>query len=102
MGREVVYKGDALKALERIPKKDAQRIVDAIDALSDNPIPVGAEQLKGMPGVYRIRIGDYRVVYDPEHESDAPRGDRRRTQLVRTIVILVIRVGHRKDVYRVR
>jgi mRNA interferase RelE/StbE len=53
--------------------------------LGSDPMPAGARQLKGQPGAMRIRVGDYRIVY-------AVHNDR--------LVVLVIRLGHRRDVYR--
>ena len=51
------------KALRRIPPKDAERIMDAIDRLGDDPRPPGVKKLTGRPG-WRIRVGDYRILYE--------------------------------------
>ena len=61
-----------------------KRIVDAVTQLSVNPFPPGVRKLSGSQHSYRIREGDYRVVY---------------TVTALTLVIEVIRVGHRKEVY---
>ena len=77
-------KQDAVKALEKMPRKDRLRIVTAIDLLKDNPAAGGV--LKGeFSGLRRIRIGNYRVVYEV-HDQE--------------LCVLVIRIGHRRDVYR--
>ncbi len=77
-------KSSAFKELRRINKPDRIRIIAAIDQLPANPW-VG-KLLKGeLSGLRRIRVGDYRVVYEI-HEQQ--------------VVILVVRVAHRKDVYR--
>ena len=61
------------------------RISRAIDSLADNPVPPGARKLKGEERSYRIRVGDYRVVYDVLEE---------------VVLVMILRIGHRKDVYR--
>lgn len=73
------------KDLRKIPGKDAVRIVRAIDKLASNPLPSGCVKLAGYDIEYRIRIGDYRVIYQI-HEA--------------VLVVLVIEIGHRKDIYR--
>ncbi len=56
-----------------------------MDALAANPRPKGVKKLTGLDNLYRIRAGDYRIVYQI-------RDDR--------LIVLVVRIGHRKDVYR--
>ena len=74
----------AAKELERVPLKDRRRIVDRITALAEDPRPAGAERLSG-DDKYRIRQGDYRILYEiVDH----------------TLVVTVVRVGHRREVYR--
>jgi mRNA interferase RelE/StbE len=62
-----------------------RRIEEKITALCDDPLPPGSKKLKGQADHFRIRVGDYRVIY---------RIDGKR------IVIVIVRIGHRKDVYR--
>jgi mRNA interferase RelE/StbE len=77
-------KGSAAKALRRIPKADRIRLVDAIDRLATEPAAGGV--LKGeFQGLRRLRVGTYRIIYEVREDE---------------LAILVIRVGHRKDVYR--
>lgn len=81
----LAFTAAARKQLAALPP-DAQRRIDIrILALSENPRPPGARKVAGADGVYRIRAGDYRVVYRIED---------------RVLLVLVIRVGHRRDVYR--
>ena len=75
----------AYKGLEAIVSADRVRIGKKIDALSRNPRPKGCRKLEGEDGLYRVRIGDYRVVYLVEDAR---------------LVILVVHIGHRRDVYR--
>lgn len=75
----------AEKALARLPKPDLARVVRTIKALAAVPRPAGCRKLKGHEDVYRIRVGLYRVIYSVD--------DRR-------IIVIVLKLGHRKDVYR--
>lgn len=77
-------KSSAAKALAAIPKRERERLIEAIDQLRETPAAGSA--LKGeFEGLRRLRVGTYRVVYEW-----------RRAELV----VLVIRIGHRRDVYR--
>lgn len=59
--------------------------MDAIEDLAGEPRPQGSIQLSGGDGECRIHVGDYRIVYDIEHEE---------------LLVLVLRIGHRREVYR--
>jgi mRNA interferase RelE/StbE len=75
----------AAKELQAIPAKMADKIIDAIYSLENNPRPSGHKKLKGQKApVYRIRIGDYRVVYLID-------------DVIR--IVDVHKVGHRRDIY---
>jgi len=77
-------KQSALKELQRLAKPDRQRLIEAIDQLMENP-HVG-KLLKGeFSGLRRIRAGDYRVIYEINEGQ---------------VLVLVVRVAHRKQVYR--
>ena len=67
MGRfRVLVKPSAVREIERLPRKrDRQRIVEKIEALADEPRPVGCRKLSGRER-YRLRYGDYRIVYSIE------------------------------------
>lgn len=77
----------AVKAIAKLPRQEQQRVRAAIDLLADEPRPPGCTKLTGEDSAYRVRIGDYRIVYEV---IDA------------RLVIHVVRVGHRRDVYRDR
>ena len=82
----LVIKSSAAKELEEIGQKtDRARLVACMQALAVQPKPVGAEKLSGHIDLYRIRVGNYRVVYEIDNAQ---------------IVITVIKVGHRKEIYR--
>lgn len=81
----VQFKPSADKALSKLPVAVQRRIVAAVDALADDPRPAGAVKLTGEDELYRVRVGDYRIVYQVQD---------------RALLVLVVRVGHRRDVYR--
>jgi len=82
----LVIKASAAKELEAVDgKRNRQRLVAAIGSLADDPRPGGVEKLSGMKDRFRIRVGDYRVVYAIE---DA------------VLTVCVVKVGHRREVYR--
>jgi mRNA interferase RelE/StbE len=81
---KLTIKSTAEKELSKIPKKILRQVVTKIQNLADEPRPMGAEKLSGEEK-YRIRQGDYRIVYSID--------DKLR-------VIDVVRVGHRREVYR--
>ncbi len=74
----------AAKELESVPSKDRQRIVARIGRLAHDPRPVGVEKLSG-DEKYRIRQGDYRILYKIEDAE---------------LIVTVVRVGNRREVYR--
>jgi len=74
----------AQKELARIEIRERTRIVEAIRGLSGNPHPQGSKKLTGRPA-WRIRVGDYRVIYE---------------RLEDRLVILVVAIGHRREIYR--
>ena len=75
----------ASKQLKKLSKEEQGRIEEKIDELADNPRPEGVVKLKDAENSYRIRVGNYRVLYDIfDH----------------ILLVNVIKIGHRKDVYR--
>ena len=84
MRYSIEFVPSARKALLKLPLPIRRRIQVAIDELAEKPFPPGVKKLHGEDG-YRIRVGDYRVIYDVEH---------------RRLLVLVIRIGHRREVYR--
>jgi mRNA interferase RelE/StbE len=85
MGRyKIVFRKSVAKDLRRIPNQDLRRILDTVDSLSDEPRPVGIEKLSGQEK-YRARQGNYRIIYEIKDDE---------------AVVVVVKVGHRRDVYR--
>lgn len=81
----IEFKKSAKKALLNLPKPVIQSISRLIDSLSETPYPDGCKKLSGMANTYRVREGDYRVIYSVFN-----------TQLI----VQIVKIGHRKDIYR--
>lgn len=85
MAYQVRISDKALRESDRIPLADRRRIGGKIAALAENPRPPGVEKMKGnFNNFYRIRSGDYRIIYQVRDFE---------------LVVLVVRIGHRKHVY---
>ena len=81
---EIEIKKSAVKEINKLPKNNLVRIVEKIKELSTNPRPQGSKKLSG-DEKYRIRVGTYRILYSIEDEK---------------LIIFVVKVGHRKDIYK--
>lgn len=79
----VLIRRSAAKEIEALPPKDRRRVVAKIQGLADNPRPPGCEKLSGADK-YRLRQGNYRILYEI---------------VDRDLIITVVKVGHRRDVY---
>lgn len=85
MAYKVIFKPSADKALSKLPVAVQRRIVTAVDALAVEPRPHGVVRLAGDDNLWRVRVGEYRIVYEI-HDGQ--------------LIVLVLRVAHRRDVYR--
>lgn len=85
MGYRIDFTSDARKHLATLPRKIQEQIGRKIDALADNPRPGQSKRLAGADYLYRVRSGDYRIVYQVEEE---------------VVTVLIVRIGNRRDVYR--
>lgn len=85
MAYTIEFTTRAARDLQAIPRPDQVRVAKRIDGLAENPRPYGVRKLDGAEGLYRIRVGDFRIIYSME--------DRR-------LVVTMIRIGNRRDVYR--
>ncbi len=82
---EIKFEKCALKDFESLSKRQAEKIAKQVAFLKENPRPPGTKKLKGRNSLYRVRVGDYRIVYAVEDD---------------VCVILIVRVGHRKEIYK--
>ncbi len=82
---KVSFKPSADRELRKLPAEVQRRIVGKVAALASNPRPAGVVKLAGDDNLWRIRIGDYRVICEVHGDC---------------LVVLVLRVANRKDVYR--
>ncbi|MDZ7580037.1 MAG: type II toxin-antitoxin system RelE/ParE family toxin [Deltaproteobacteria bacterium] len=81
---EIFFKDSVWKELKKIPKNDLKKIISRVEQLGNDPRPMGCEKLTDHE-LYRIRQGNYRIVYSVQDKK---------------LTVWVIKVGHRKDVYR--
>ena len=85
MTYRIEFRPSARKEFNSLPGEIKRRVDSRILALADKPRPAGAKKLVGADGLYRIRVGDYRIVY---HVGDA------------ILIVTVVKIGHRREVYR--
>lgn len=86
-GYRVVYEPSAWKQILDLPQEMQQRIHAAIESLEAEARPSGAKKLKDEGGLYRLRVGDYRIVYNVQDD---------------VLLVLIVRVGNRREVYKKR
>lgn len=84
MSYSVEFTAAAARQVKKLPRPARDRVLDVIDGLTDNPRPHGAKKLVGEKTAWRIRVGDYRVIYDV---VDAQ------------LTVTVVRAAHRREVY---
>lgn len=80
---KIQIKKSAAKEIESLPREAISKILPKIGSLAENPRPMGCKKLSG-DEKYRIRVGNYRVLYEIEDEI---------------VTVFVVKVGHRKEVY---
>ena len=85
MSYRIAVKKSAAKALKKIPKPDRKRIIEKIDSLAEDLPNPDTTKMKGNNPFHKVRTNNYRIIYEVQEE---------------VLVILVVKVGHRKDVYR--
>lgn len=85
MGKyRIVFRRSVVQDLRPIPNRDLRKILATLESLAEEPRPSGIEKLSGQDR-YRVRQGNYRIIYEI-NDTD--------------VVVVVVKVGHRKDVYR--
>jgi mRNA interferase RelE/StbE len=82
----LVFKQSVARDLRSMPNADVARVLERIGMLSNDPRPAGSEKLSGQDP-YRVRQGVYRIIYAVDDEE---------------MSVLVVKVGHRRDVYKKR
>ncbi len=88
MKYQIIYKPPAERALERFDQRLKKRLLAKIELLGDNPFPPGSKKLSANErgiDLYRIRVGDYRVIYTLNSGE---------------MIILVLKIAHRREIYR--
>lgn len=84
MSYAVLIKPAAQRQLKKLPRAVQVDLITLIERLAQDPRPPGCKKLKGRQNQYRVRLGDYRVIYSVEDMA---------------LVVRIIKVGHRRDVY---
>ena len=82
---DIILRRSALKDMRRFPQTIVQNIEEHIATLATNPVPSDAQLIKGYTNYYRIRVGNYRIIYEV---ATAIR------------IVTIMKIGHRKDVYK--
>ena len=84
---KILFQKSAHKEYSKLPKKVRDRVDECLEILSINPLSeiLNFKKIRGKENHYRIRVGQYRLIYSPQDEK---------------LIVRVIRVGHRNDVYR--
>lgn len=85
MAFRLEYKNSVKKELRTLAKTDRVAIIHKIELLKQEPHPEGSAKLKGSRDLYRIRYGDYRVIYQIQKS---------------VLIIIIIRIGHRREIYK--
>ena len=84
MAYRVLVEDGAAREIKKLPKHVQRQVVPKLEALALNPRPPGSQQLKGAEDLYRVRSGDYRIVYRVKDD---------------VLLVLVVSVGDRSQVY---
>ncbi|MBI2942026.1 MAG: type II toxin-antitoxin system RelE/ParE family toxin [Chloroflexi bacterium] len=85
MAYRVAFSRRAERQFGDLPRQVQVRLRPRIDALAENPHPPGVHRLSEAESLFRLRVGDYRIVYGIEEQA---------------LLVLVVKVGHRREVYR--
>ena len=85
MTYKIEFTRAAEKQLADIPHTELKKVSKRIDKLASDPFPRGCDKLEGQENLYRVRQGDYRVIYSVFESK---------------LLVLVVKVGHRREVYR--
>ncbi|MBI2980432.1 MAG: type II toxin-antitoxin system RelE/ParE family toxin [Chloroflexi bacterium] len=75
----------AQRGLDRLPSDDFRAVLNAVQKLANNPRPRGVDKLRSAGGWWRVRQGDYRIIYDIDDDRK---------------IVTVLYIGHRREIYR--
>jgi mRNA interferase RelE/StbE len=81
----VDFKPSVHKDFRRLPRSVVERVMKRVEKLKNEPLPHGVEKLEGAERLYRIRVGDYRIVYEVDTQAKE---------------IMILYVRHRREAYR--
>jgi len=81
---KIIFSKQADKFFDKQPKDICNRILSKVNKLAAEPFPVGSKKMEGGDGLYRIRVGDYRVIYKVANDE---------------LIVLVLKIGNRRNVY---
>ncbi|MDJ0660000.1 MAG: type II toxin-antitoxin system RelE/ParE family toxin [Crocosphaera sp.] len=82
---KIKWKTSAKKELKRLDKKAIIRLLEAIESLANNPYPAGVKKLVNSGDSYRIRVGEYRIIYEIQSS---------------VLIIYIIKIGSRQNIYK--
>ncbi len=82
---KIEWKQSAIKELRKFDKSAISKIIEAVENLSTNPYPAGSRKLRAAEYTYRLRIGQYRIIYSIHSAM---------------LIVEIIRIGHRKNIYK--
>jgi mRNA interferase RelE/StbE len=85
MKYKIEFSPTAESQFKKLPKEVQARLKHRIDSMAENPFPRGIKTLSAEENFYRLRIGDYRIIYQVQGKA---------------LLILILKLGHRKNVYR--
>jgi len=84
MSYQVEFAPKAVKQFKKLPRKEQKRIQEKIDSLTDLPRPEGVVKLTDEDNLYRVRVGNYRIIYSIYDEQ---------------LLIIILKIAHRQNVY---
>ena len=82
---QIKWKNSAKKELKSLAKEMIPKIIKTVESLAENPYPTGIKKMVGSNNTYRIRVGEYRIIYNIESNL---------------LIIEIIKIGHRQGVYK--
>ncbi len=85
MSYVIEFKPSALRQLKQLSRQTQKQIQQKIEGFKENQLPTGVKKLTSSKNLYRVRVGDYRIIYTIESEK---------------LTVLIVVIGHRREIYR--